>query len=75
MSGLLGGFEIKTKSALVAAGFGLEGSVGKSFDLELALVGRVLTPTAYTALVHAERSGGGSLCAVVADNIRGLHET
>lgn len=72
---VLGGFEIEAQSALVAAGFGLERAGSQPLDLELALVRRKLAPTAYTALVHAERSSDGGLGAVVADNIRGLHET
>lgn len=72
---LLDSFEIEAQSALVAAGLGLEVSIGQPLNLELAFVGRELAPSAYTALVNAERSSDGGLGAVVADHIRGLHET
>lgn len=72
---VLGGFEIEAQGALVAAGFGLERLGGQPLNLELTFVRRVLAPPAYTALVHAERGSDGGLGAVVADNIRGLHET
>lgn len=68
-------FQVEAQRALIAAGFGLECAGGQPLDLQLALVRRKLAPPAYTALVHAERSSGGGLGAVVADNIRGLHET
>ena len=73
--GHLGRLEIEAQSALVAAGLGLQRSIGQPLDLELTPVRRELAPPAYTALVlHAERSSDCGLGAVVADNIRGLHD-
>ena len=72
---LLGSFEIEAQHAVIATGFGLQCLVRQPLDLELTFVGRKLAPSAYTALVNAERSSDGGLGAVVADNIRGLHET
>ena len=72
---LLGSFEIEAQHAVIATRFGLQCLVRQPLDLELTFVGRKLAPSAYTALVNAERSSDGGLGAVVADNIRGLHET